>query len=124
MAGPGLDWKSVYAALHRAGEATFPPAALHYVLQRVRLQEGVPPTAPDETRSSPVALVAAFRRAVRIDFGPMAGDVLTEWHLECPADLGRAVLLLGKYRCLTLEPSDTLEAFAADEQPFHEGFVK
>jgi len=112
MNAPGLDWKSVYAAMHRDGEAAFPPAALHYVLQIVR--------ASAKTDTRPEALIATFRRALRNDFGPLLGDVVTEWNIRNPADFGRAILLLGKYRCLSLEPSDTAEAFAADGRAFHE----
>jgi uncharacterized repeat protein (TIGR04138 family) len=110
-----LDWKSAYAAMYRDGEAAFPPAALHYVLQRVRraARERAGGT------STPEEIVAAFRAGARADFGPLVRDVLGAWKIEVPEDLGRAVLLLGRYRCLSLEPSDTLEAFAADDRPLH-----
>jgi uncharacterized repeat protein (TIGR04138 family) len=117
MTTPALDWKSVYAAMHRAGEATFPPAALYYVLQTVRKRAAVPqarlPLTPED-------IITTFRAGVRREFGPLFREVLEDWNLRAPADLGEAVLLLGRYRCLALEPSDTREAFAADGRAFYE----
>ena len=110
-----LDWKSVYAAMHRDGEAAFPPAALHYVLQLVRKR-----TTSGSTPLTPEAIITTFRVSVHSDFGPLTREVLEEWNLRTPEQLGRAVLLLGRYHCLTLEPSDTLEAFLADTTPVHE----
>ena len=111
-----LDWKSVYAAMHHDGEAAFPPAALHYVLQLVRKS-----TVNANTPLTPDAIITTFRGSVRSDFGPLTRGVLDEWNLRTPEELGRAVLLLGRYRCLSLEPTDTLEAFALDTAPFNGG---
>jgi uncharacterized repeat protein (TIGR04138 family) len=111
-----LDWKSVYASMHRDGEAAFPPAALHYVLQLVRKRAGTQAGANTELLT-PASIITTFRGSVRGDFGPLTREVLDEWKLRTPEELGKAVLLLGRYRCLTLEPSDTLEAFAIDSEP-------
>ena len=117
-----LDWKSVYATLHRDGEAAFPPAALHYVLQLIR--QRVPKEAGSgSTPLTPEAIITTFRVSVRKDFGPLTREVLDEWNLRTPDQLGKAVLLLGRYQCLSLEPSDTQEAFAADRTPFNEGVL-
>ena len=117
-----LEWKSVYAAMHRDGEAVFPPAALHYILQLVRKHGGTPPspdTAPPPL--TPKAIITTFRKSIHSDFGPLSREVLEDWKLRTPGELGRAVLLLGRYHCLSLEPSDTLEAFGADTGPLSEG---
>ncbi len=111
-----LEWKTVYATLHGDGEAAFPPAALHYVLQLVRKRAG-----SVSTPLTPEAIITTFRVNVYNDFGPLTYEVLDEWNLRTPEQLGKAVLLLGRYRCLSLEPSDTLEAFATDAVPFNEG---
>ena len=113
-----LDWKSVYAAIHRDGEAAFPPAALHYVLQFVRKRAGTNPGQLPPSPLTPEAIVTTFRITVHNDFGPLTREVLDGWNLRTPGELGRAVLLLGRYRCLSLEPSDTLEAFEADDREF------
>ena len=119
-----LDWKSVYASMHREGEAAFPPAALYYVLQRVRKQ-AAPAKTSDATGIpvlTPAEIIATFRKGVRADFGPLAREVLDEWNLRTPGELGRAIELLGRYQCLSLDPSDTPEAFAADVLPLHMPF--
>jgi len=110
-----VDWKSAYAEMHAAGEAAFPPAALLDVLQlcrRLFQERGGQGVAPAD-------IVAAFRAQTRRDFGPLLGAVLEDWRLQSPEALGRAVLLLAKYHCLTLSPTDTLAAFAAHPEPFH-----
>lgn len=106
-------WKEAYAAMHNDGRAAFPPACLHYVLERVRRAGrehagGLPPDA----------IIADFRRAVRADFGPLFREVLEDWELRDPADLGRAVTLLGNYHCIQLDSGDTPEHFATDTVPF------
>jgi uncharacterized repeat protein (TIGR04138 family) len=115
MTPSALDWKSVYAAMHRAGDAAFPPAALYYVLQTVRKRAAAPEA---EVPLTPQDIITTFRAGARADFGLLSREVLEDWNLRAPADLGEAVVLLGRYRCLALEPSDTREAFAADERPF------
>jgi uncharacterized repeat protein (TIGR04138 family) len=123
MGKSALDWKYVYALMHRDSEAIFPPAALHYVLQHVR-QHAQQARTDAGAASAPLTaerIITTFRAGVRADFGPLTREVLDEWNLRAPEDLGKAVLLLGRYRCLSLEPSDTLEAFAADAAPFTEG---
>jgi uncharacterized repeat protein (TIGR04138 family) len=102
--------------MHRDGAAAFPPACLHYVLELVR----------NESRRRaavlpPADMVAAFRRAARSDFGSLCREVLEDWELRVPADLGHAVLLLGRYGCLSLDAEDTPGAFATDTVPFTEG---
>lgn len=118
MTPSALDWKSVYAAMHRAGDAAFPPAALYYVLQTVRKRAARSQEAEAQAPLTPQDIITTFRAGVRADFGPLSREVLEDWNLRASADLGEAVLLLGRYRCLALEPSDTREAFAADERPF------
>ena len=102
-----LDWKTVYATMHERGEADFPPAGLYYVLQLSRQAS----RARDSRPVTPNELYEDFSRQTRRDFGPMAPDVLEEWSLNTPGNFGRAVVLLGRHGCLTLEPSDTIEAF-------------
>ena len=118
-----LDWKSVYADMHRNGDAAHPPAALHYVLQTIRARAGARSADAANTPLTPETIITTFRVSVRRDFGPLSREVLDAWNLRTPEELGRAVLLLGRYRCLSLEPSDTLEAFAADARPLEEGIV-
>jgi uncharacterized repeat protein (TIGR04138 family) len=118
-----LDWKSAYAAMHRDGEAAFPPAALYYILEVVR--NGARENTPSGPHIlTPEKMITTFRDKARADFGPLVREVLEEWRLRTPVDLGRAVILLGRYRCLSLAPSDTTEAFAATAAgalPFGEG---
>lgn len=105
-------WSAAYARLHREGLAEFPPACLYYVLELVRhvsRTDGPP---------DPAALIAAFRAATRRDFGPLRDDVLADWALTRPADLGRAVALLGHVGCLVLEAGDDPARYAADPRPF------
>lgn len=112
---PGSDgssaWKTAYAAMYRDGAAAFPPACLYYVLEKVR-QAG--------TALTPADTIRVFRAATRADFGPLAGEVLDDWGLRTPKDLGQAVDLLGRYGCLTLDSGDTPGNFAQDEVPFGE----
>ena len=102
------DWKTAYATMHLRGDAAFPPAGLYYVLQIARLafqnREG--------RKINPGELLEDFRRQTRRDFGVLVSRVLEDWNFHSPEDLGRAVVLLGQYGCLTLEPTDTVEAFA------------
>jgi uncharacterized repeat protein (TIGR04138 family) len=110
-----LDWSSAYADMHAKGEALRPPACLHYVLEgvhRAARESG----APDGTLT-PDEIIAGFRARARRDFGPLLHDVLEDWGLRSPAELGEAVLLLGRFGLLTLSPGDTPEAFAADARP-------
>lgn len=105
-------WKTAYAAMHQDGAADFPPACLHYVLDMVRgaARDG-------EGSLTPAATIAAFRRSTRADFGPLADEVLADWEMRTPENLGRAVTLLGRYGCLALDAGDTAENFAADTLP-------
>jgi uncharacterized repeat protein (TIGR04138 family) len=109
-----LDWKTAYAEMHAKGEADFPPACLHYLLQLNRMafrnQSG--------RALTPAELVEAFRKQTRRDFGPLQGKVCEDWGMRGPADLGRAILLMGRYGCLSLDSSDTVESFAMDARPF------
>ena len=106
------DWKTAYEAMHDRGEAVFPPAGLHYVLQLSRqiFRARNRPVTPSE-------LLGEFRKQTRRDLGPMVAQVLENWGLKTSEDLGKAVILLGRYGCLTLEPADTIEAFAALDKP-------
>ncbi len=103
-----VDWKSAYAEMHLRGEASYPPAGLYYVLQLTRQSV--------QTREgrviSPGELLEDFRKQIRRDFGSLATKVLEDWEFHSPEDLGRAVVLLGQHGCLTLEHTDTVEAFA------------
>lgn len=112
MTAPFEAWKAAYAAMHRDGAAAFPPACLHYVLETVRAACG-----SDADPRSPADVTAAFRDAARRDFGPLARDVLADWGLTTPGDLGRAVALLGDYGCLSLGDDERADAFAADDAP-------
>jgi uncharacterized repeat protein (TIGR04138 family) len=105
-------WKDAYAAMHRAGEASFPPAGLHYVLELVRHA-----TRARGAALSPADTIASFRRAARADFGPLRAGVLAEWGLETPAALGSAIHLLARHDCLTLEESESPEDFTIDPVP-------
>jgi len=103
-----LDWKTAYASMHAHNEATFPPAGLHFVLQLSRQ------IYRSHNRAvTPAELLEEFRKKTRRDFGPLEQQVLDDWGIHTPEDLGKAVALLGRYGCLTLEPTDTVEAFAA-----------
>jgi uncharacterized repeat protein (TIGR04138 family) len=113
------DWKSAYAEMHRDGAAVFPPAGLAYVLQTVRRAASV--RIPEAPALTPEEIITTFRTGARADFGPLLPQVLRGWNLDAPEDLGRAVLLLGRYECLSLEDTDTLEAFSADIRPFAAG---
>jgi len=116
-----LDWSSAYAAMHAKGEAFFPPACLHYVLEGVleahkAARESFPADAADGSLT-PDQIVTTFRTRARRDFGPLLPEVLGDWGMTSPAALGEAVLLLGRFGLLSLSPSDTPEAFAADARP-------
>jgi len=106
------DWKTAYAAMHDRGEAVFPPAGIHYVLQLSRqiCRARNRPVTPSE-------LLDEFRKQTRRELGPMVAQVLESWGLTTSEDLGKAVVLLGHYGCLTLEPAETIEAFAALDMP-------
>jgi uncharacterized repeat protein (TIGR04138 family) len=108
------DWKNAYAGLQKKGEAEFPPACLHYVLQATRLafrERGNKGLTPNE-------LIGVFRQRLRRDFGPLLAAVLEDWGLRAPEDLGKAVLLLGRAGCLIPGPEDTLAAYGADSRGF------
>ncbi len=107
-----MEWRTAYAAMHRAGDAGFPPACLAYVLTVVREA-----SFGRETPLTPGELIRNFRDRIRRDFGPLLRETLDDWGLRIPEDLGRAIALLGKYDCLTLAPADTVEAFAEDTFP-------
>ena len=109
------DWVTVYAALHREGATSFAPAGLHYVLDVTRAE-----AARRGGDVAPADLIAAFRRAVRADFGPLSATVLADWSLETPAVLGAAVSQLGRYGGLDLADGDAIDAFAADAIPLAE----
>jgi uncharacterized repeat protein (TIGR04138 family) len=102
-------WKAAYASMYRDGSADFPPACLHYVLELVRST-----SRQHGSELTPAATTRAFREAIRADFGALAGEVLEDWGLRTPKDLGHAVELLGRYGCLTLDSEDTPEHFALD----------
>jgi len=104
-----LDWKTAYAGMHESGETSYPPAALHYLLQICRQASG----HIENHLLTPEQLVNEFRKRSQRDFGSMKTSVLEDWKLHTSEDLGKAVLLLAKHHCLTLEPSDTLEAFSS-----------
>jgi uncharacterized repeat protein (TIGR04138 family) len=108
-------WKAAYASLYREGSADFPPACLHYVLELVRRV-----SRDRGTTLTPAETTRAFRDAIRADFGALAGEVLADWELRTPQDLGHAVELLGRYGCLTLDSEDTPEHFALDATPLSE----
>ncbi len=104
------DWKTCYASLHARGEATFPPAGLHYLLQLTRQayrDRGGKPLLPREWTEE-------FRRRIRADFGRLGPAVLEHWELRRAEDLGQALLLLGQIGCLQLGAEDTVSAFAAE----------
>ena len=102
------DWKSAYADMQVRGEAAFPPAGLHYVLQLTRLAAQV----HEGHAITPEQLLEDFRRQTRRDFGALVSTVLEDWKFHSPEDLGRAVVLLGQYGCLTLDAADTVESFS------------
>jgi uncharacterized repeat protein (TIGR04138 family) len=107
-----MEWRTAYAAMHRAGDAEFSPACLAYVLTVVRET-----SFGREVPLTPGEFVTHFRARIRRDFGPLLRETLADWELRTPEDLGRAIALLGKYDCLTLAPTDTVEAFAKDTIP-------
>src|SRR5690606_32966727 len=91
------DWVTVYAAMHRDGATALPPACLHHVLEATRAE-----AARRGRDVSPADLTAAYRRAARADFGPLAAAVLADWGLVTPTALGEAVTQLGRYGGLDL----------------------
>jgi len=110
------DWKTAYAEMHARGEAEFPPAGLHYLLEIIRnsaRERGEKHLASGEFSEY-------FRKRIRNDFGPLTNSVLREWGLAHPKDLGRALNLLGRHGCLKLDDSDTPESFAMDSRTFLE----
>ena len=106
-----LDWKNAYAGIQARGEAAYPPAGLHYLLQVCRQAS----TRTEGRPLTPEELVKNFHQAARRDFGSLKNRVLEDWSLRSAEDLGKAVVLLGSCDCLLLEPTDTVEAFAALE---------
>jgi uncharacterized repeat protein (TIGR04138 family) len=128
-------WTEAYAGLYRDGVAHFPPACLHYVLNIVRQaslvgSENDPVeridltghetahTRPAPRSVPPAGVIKAFRSAVRNDFGTLRDDVLEDWGLRTPADLGLAITLLGQAGALTLEEGDAPECYSPDVIPF------
>ncbi len=103
-----LDWKNAYAKMQAGGEAAFPPACLHYVLQLCRS-----PRPNSGSVLTPEEFTGLFRKQAKRDFGSLMASVLEDWGLQSPQDLGKAVVLLGRYGCLSLEPTDTVESFSA-----------
>lgn len=106
----GLEPGAAFLAAAREGMADFDPRGLEY-LQRLiaRLSR-----APAGNRGVPAAaLCAAFRAHASADFGALAAHVASRWGLASGADLGRAVLLLAGSGCLTLDPGESLEDYAA-----------
>ena len=103
------DWKTAYAEMHAKSEAMFPPAALHYVVELCRQAS----QRREGRVVTPEELTEDFRKQFRRDFGSMGNEVRNDWGIHSSADLGKAVILLGKYGCLTLEPTDTEDAFTS-----------
>ncbi len=68
----------------------------------------------------PAAVIAAFRNAVRQDFGALRAQVLREWGLLTPFDLGRAIGLLGHVDRLILDDGDAPAFYAHDPVPLAE----
>jgi hypothetical protein len=128
-------WTEAYASLHRDGVAHFPPACLHYVLNIVRQASFVwgerdpveiedlagpemAPVRPTPRSVPPAAVIKAFRSAIRNDFGALRDEVLEDWGLRTPADLGLAITLLGQAGALTLEEGDGPAFYSPDVIPF------
>jgi uncharacterized repeat protein (TIGR04138 family) len=110
------SWTHAYAHLHRHGEAHFPPACLYYVQTVVR--QAAAHTGPTHASLSPAMVIEAFRAATRADFGPLRDDVLAQWGLREPRDLGLAVNLLGRAGVLTVDEGDAPEIYTADTMAF------
>lgn len=106
----GLDSGSAFLAAIRAGRADFDPRGLEYLLRLIaRLSRG-----PSGRREVPAAaLCEGFRVHAAADFGPMAAHVASRWGLASGSDLGRAVQLLADTGCLTLDPGECQEDYAA-----------
>lgn len=106
----GPDPRAAFLAAARAGAPAFDPRGLDYLQRLVaRLARG-----PAGRRDVPAAaLCAAFRAHASADFGALAPHVVSRWGLPSGADLGRAVLLLAASGCLTLDPGESLEDYAA-----------
>lgn len=106
----GLDPRAAFLAAARAGLADFDARGLDYLQRLVaRLSRG-----PSGYRAvSAAALCAGFRAHAAADFGALASHVASRWGLASGADLGRAVLLLADGGCLTLDPGESLEDYAA-----------
>lgn len=68
----------------------------------------------------PAAVIAAFRNALRRDFGPLREAVLREWGMLTPFDLGRAIGALGHVDRLSLDDGDAPEFYARDPVPLTE----
>ena len=117
-------WKEAYARLYRAGRAHFPPACLHYVEGVIRQAAAASSRSAgpdDETAAgpslAPTVVIAAFRSAVRHDFGSLRGEVLRDWGLLTPFDLGRAIGLLGSVDRLVVDADDAPAFYARDPLP-------
>jgi len=65
-------------------------------------------------------VVSAFRAMTQRDFGPLREDVLRQWGLLTPFDLGRAITLLGRVDRLLLDEGDDPIHYAMDTVPFTE----
>jgi len=60
---------------------------------------------------SPEKICSLFSKRTRKEFGRFFRLVLETWTVRSSADVGRAVLKMAEYKCLTLSGTETLEDF-------------
>lgn len=110
------DLRTAYLAhLREEGDASdaaprFSPAGLEYLyhlIYRASYQgKGFRNLAAAE-------LCGLFRGHAQSDFGAFAGETLKRFGMDTCGDLGRAVFLLAREGCLTMDGTESLETYAA-----------
>ena len=119
-----VDLRKACLEMRAAGEEDFPPACLDY-LYRLIHRLSISATAAAGSRAAPgevdsrfrqlsaAELIQAFQQQARSDFGGLAGAVAERWGIRKGEDIGRVILLLARYRCLSLGAGESLEEYAA-----------
>ena len=106
----GVDIRTAYLEIRKAGETRHPPEFLEYLFRLV-FRSSL--RAKRFAHLAAAELCAAFQLQVQADFGDLTGVVLERWGVRTCGDLGGAVFLLARHGCFTLLPEDTLEDYEA-----------
>jgi uncharacterized repeat protein (TIGR04138 family) len=104
------DLPKAYLAMLRSGPVDFPPACLEYLLHSILRAS----YRGDGFRDLAAAEVCrTFRAQAAADFGAFASDAMARFGIRTFDDLGRAIFLLAKHGCLTLQDGESRADYAA-----------